>query len=131
MFSRSELALIKWRSMRRKVWFGGLDRVERAIINLTIECIERVRSIKLERIISTIVNKLTDAMKSALEKLTEDIGRPLAQKLSRIAWNWGNKSAVQWAEDHVFIQYLTVMQMGVLRIFKTQAFHVWRCKIGQ
>jgi len=105
--------------MRRKVWFRVLNRVERAIVNLTIGCVERVHSPKLERIISTIVNKLTNAMKSMLEKLTEDIGRPLAQKLSRIAWNWGNKSAVQWAEDYVFIQYLTVMQMDVLRIFKT------------
>ena len=118
MFSRSELTLIKWRSMRRKVWFRVLDRIERAIINLTIGCVQRVRSLKLERIISTIVDKLTNAMKSMLEKLTEDIGRPLAQKLSRIAWNWGNKSAVQWAEDHIFIQYLTIMQMNILKTFK-------------
>ena len=119
MFSRSELTFIKWRSMRRKVWFRGLDSIERAIVNLTIECVEKVRSLKLERIISTIVNKLANAMKSTLEKLTEDIGRPLAQKLSQIAWNWGNKSAVQWAEDPVFIQYLTVTQMDILRICKT------------
>lgn len=119
MFSKSELSLVKWRSMRRKLWFKVLDRVERAIINLTIECVERVCSLKLERIISTIVDKLTNAMRSMLEKLTEDIGRPLAQKLSRIAWNWGNKSAVQWAEDHGFIQYLTVMQTDIPKIYKT------------
>ena len=104
--------------MRRKVWFRVLDRIERAIINLTIGCVQRVRSLKLERIISTIVDKLTNAMKSMLEKLMEDVGRPLAQKLSRIAWNWGNKSAVQWAEDHIFIQYLTIMQMNILKTFK-------------
>jgi len=119
LFSRSELALIKSRSMRKKVWFRTLDRVERAIINLTIGCVEKVRSLKLESVISTIIDKLTNAMKNMLEKLTEDIGRPLAQKLSRIAWNWGNKSAVQWAEDHIFLRYLTVMHMDVLRIFKT------------
>jgi len=104
--------------MRRKLWFRILDKVERAIINLTIECVEKVRSLKLERIISTIVNRLTNATTS-MEKLAKDIGRPLAQKLSRIAWNWGNKSAVQWAEDHIFIQYLTVMQMDILGICKT------------
>lgn len=105
------MAFIKQRALRRAMWFKVLDRVERAIINLAIRCVERVRSQKLTRIMTTIVNKLTDAMKSRFKRLIENVGRPLARKMSQIAKAWGNVSAVRWVEDSGFIQYLAVMQM--------------------
>ena len=105
------MAFIKQRALRRAMWFKVLDRVERAIINLTIRCVKRVRSPKLTRIMTTIVKKLTDAMKSRFKRLIEDVGRPLAHKMSQIAKAWGYVSAVRWAEDSGFIQYLAVTQM--------------------
>lgn len=98
-------------ALRRAIWFKVLDRVEQAIINLTIRCVERVCSPKLMRIITTIVNKLTDAMRSRFKRLIKDVGRPLARKVSQIAKAWGYVSAVRWAEDSGFIQYLAVTQM--------------------
>lgn len=115
MFSWSELASIKQRAMRKGVWFRVLGKVERAIIDLTIKCVQKVRSSKLTKIVATIVNKLTDASKSRLKKLMDEVGRSLAQKLIQIAQKWGNKSAVQWAGDYGFIQYLVVTHVGSLK----------------
>ena len=118
LFSRSGLALIKRRAMRRRVWFKVLDRVERIILNLTIKCVARVRSPKLTGIMATIIDKLANAVKTQLKRLMEEVGRPLAQKLGRIAQNWGSVSATRWVEDHDFIQYLTVMCMNTPAMFK-------------
>lgn len=104
--------------MRRKLWFKVLGRVDRAIIDLTIKCVERVRSDNLVRIVAMIVDKLTYALKSRLERLVAKVGSKLAQKLSQIAWNWGNKSAVQWSKDPGFIQYLAVTHKNLPSMFK-------------
>ena len=118
LFSRSGLALIKRRAMRKRVWLKVLDRVERIILDLTIKCVARVRSPKLTGIVAIIIDKLVNAVKSRLRILMEEVGRPLARKLSRIAQNWGSVSATRWAEDHDFIQYLTVMCMNTPAMFK-------------
>lgn len=115
MFSWSELASIKQRAMRKGVWFRVLGKVERAIIDLTIKCVQKVRSSKLTKIVATIVNKLTDASKNRLKKLMDEVGRSLAQKLIQIAQKWGNKSAVHWAEDYAFIQYLAITYVSSLK----------------
>jgi len=104
--------------MRRRVWFKVLNRVERIILDLTIKCVETVRSPKLTGIVATIIDKLANAVKSQLKRLMEDIGCPLARKLSQIAQNWGSVSATRWAEDHDFIQYLTVTCINTPAMFK-------------
>jgi len=116
VFSWSELASIKQRAMRKGVWFRVLGKVERAIIDLTVKCVMKVRSAKLAKIVATIVNKLADASKSRLKRLIDEIGRSLAQKLIKIAQKWGNKSAVQWAENSDFIQYLVITHVSSLKI---------------
>lgn len=103
--------------MRRGVWFRVLNRGERGIIDLTIDCVERIRSLKLARIVVMIVNKLMDAVKGKLWRLMAEVGRPLAQKLSRIVRSWGNKSAVRWAWDLSFVRYLTVTYMNMPAMF--------------
>lgn len=118
LFSRRGLASVRQRALRKGLWFRVLDRVERAIVDLTIRCVERVRSSKLARILVKIVSKLEDAMKSRVERLMDEVGCLLAQKLSRIALNWGNKSADRWSDDPGFIQYLTIMQMNTPRMFQ-------------
>ena len=119
MFSRNELTLVKWKSIRRRVWFKVLDRVERSIIDLTIKCVDRVRSLKLAKMVVVIVNKLVGAMRNKLGRLMKTIGRSLAQKVSQIAQKWGNKSAVRWANELAFVRYLTVMCINTPATFKT------------
>ena len=116
--TKDELTKIKVRAIRRGVWFRVLSRVERASIDLTIKIVKKVRSLLLARVLASIVKKLLDAMESKVVRLMRKVGRSLAQKLSRIAQNWGNKSAAHWTADQGFTQYLTIMHMNTPAMFK-------------
>ena len=106
------------KAFRRRVWFKVLDKVERAIISLTIRCVDMVRSPKLAKIVTAIVTKLREAMKGKVDKLMMDVGLPLARKLSAIAKSWGNVSSNSWTMDSRFIRYLTIMQINMPNSFK-------------
>lgn len=57
MTSRQDLVRIKSRALRTRVWFKALSRGERAIVDLAIRCVEKVRSSILAGAISNIVGK--------------------------------------------------------------------------
>ena len=116
--SRFELTKMKVRAIRRGFWFKVLSRTERASIDLTIKVVERVRSLLLARVLGAIIRKLLDAMESRVAQVMREVGRGLAEKLSRIAQNWGNKSARHWTEDPSFVQYLAVTYMNTPAMFK-------------
>jgi hypothetical protein len=117
MFSKVELVLKRQKAMRKHVWFKVLNQSERAIFNLTIQCVEHIKSLKLAKIMTAIVEKLTYSMTGKVESLSENIGRPLAQRLSSLAFSWGNHEALEWAEDILFIRYLTIVKMNTPEIF--------------
>lgn len=94
--------------MRKRVWFRVLDRVERGIGDLTIRCVDVVRSSMLARMLRPVIEKLMDAMKSKVEKLMEKIGWSSAQKIAYLAVSWGNHKALNWAFDLGFAKYLTI-----------------------
>jgi len=102
------LTKIKTKAMRRGIWFKVLTRAERAQMDLTMRIVRRIRSSILAKVVTSIVKKLLDAMESKVARLMREVGHALVRKLSRIAQNWGNKSAHQWATDPGFIQYLTI-----------------------
>ena len=106
--SRSEILRVKAKALRKGVWYRILTRVERACIDLVIRLVERVRSCLLGKIVSDVLKKLDEAMESGVQRLMREIGGGLALKLSQVAQDWGNKSAVQWANDFGFIRYLAV-----------------------
>jgi len=110
---RSEIVRVKARAMRKGVWFRALTRVERACVDLAIKVVERVRSRLLQRVLSSVLNKLEEAMESQVRRLMREVGDNLVQNLSQIAQEWDNKSAVQWAKDSGFIQYLTITYMNM------------------
>ena len=117
MLSKAELVFKRQKAMRRHLWFKVLNRCERAIFNLTIRCVKQIKSSKLAKIMTAIVEKLTYSMKSKVEKLSEHIGRPIAQKISSLAVSWGNREAVKWAEDTSLMRYLTIVNMNMPKIF--------------
>lgn len=110
--TRDVLVSIRRVAMRKHVWFSVLGRVERAIVNLTIRCVEEVRSVKLAMIVKAIVDKLENAMESVVERLMETAGRTLAQRIAVIAVSWGNFKAAEWAFDEGFVKFLTVMELN-------------------
>jgi len=116
---KNELAKMKTVAMRRGIWFRVLSRGERALVDLTMRFVKRIRSFLLARVVSSIVEKLLDAMESKVSRLMREVGQPLAQKLSGIAQKWGNSSAVSWIADPGFRQYLTVLYINTPSMFKT------------
>lgn len=120
--TKEALARLKLRALRRGVWFRELKVSERQMMDLVIRIVDKVRSRVLAKVLSHIVNKLLEAMGNIPDVMEAVVGRVaywmmkngrcLAQELSRIANDWGNKSAYSWPADRGFIQYLTVMDLN-------------------
>jgi len=114
----NRLLVLKQKALRKRVWFKILDRAERAIVDLTIRTVKKVRSSTLKEMLMTISEKLMEAMECQIAKLTETIGRPLAQKIASLALSWGNRGALKWSHDSIFIRYLTVIEINTPVLFK-------------
>jgi len=112
------LARIRFEAMRRHVWFNVLSRLERGLVDFVIKAIDRPRSPKLIEVLARIIVKIKKSMISPVRRLMEQVGKPLAKKISAIALKWGNKSAAEWAEDKGFIKYLTIIDMNSIPGYK-------------
>jgi len=117
LLTREGLERVKKRALRFKAWFK-LDRFERAAIDLTIRVVERVRNSTLAQVILRIVDKLRQWLKPSLKERALNIGRPLAEKVSRIAQAWGNRKAKAWANDSNFIFYLGISWLNTSIIYR-------------
>ena len=96
------------RAVRQRIWFRALSRVERGIVDLTIRCVERIRSRALAGIVSTIVTKILKHLKPSFLETAMRVGRDLADEISSIAVEWGNECASRWRHDCDFVRYLGV-----------------------
>ena len=103
-----ELAEAKKTALRRRVWFKLLTRVERGIIDLTVRYVDSIKSKKLAKVVTAIMNKLQSAIENTVDRLVRTIGLPLTRKISNIANSWGNNSATLWANDLKFARFLTL-----------------------
>jgi len=106
--TRQDLTKIKSRALRTRVWFRALSKVERAILDLTIKCVENVRSRVLEGTISTITNKIMRSLEDVFLEKAERIGQDIAEALCAIGERWGNKTSSAWKCDRCFIRFLGV-----------------------
>ena len=88
-----------------------LDRAERALINLTIQVVDAVRSDRLAKVLSNPIEKLREAMKTLPERARE-VGRPLVERLSRVAQSLGYLEAGGWAGDESFVEYVGLCAMN-------------------
>jgi hypothetical protein len=117
-FSSVSLLRVRRQALRKGVWFRVLGSAERAILTLVPKCMETPRSARLIDMVAKIIVKIKDAFKSPMANLVNQAGRSLAAKLSRIAQEWGNKTAGEWAADKGFWKYLTIVNLS--RLFKEQ-----------
>lgn len=102
------LVKIKVRALRRKVWFKALSRVERGVIDLTIRCVERIRSHALMKTVLAIVNKLLRTLEENYLSKVEQAGRAIAEQICELARRWGNLRALLWKYDLDFVRFLGV-----------------------
>jgi hypothetical protein len=110
-FRLDELERVRLLAIRRRVFFRVLNRVERGMVYLVSRVTKSVRSRVLADALRSIMEKLLDAMESRVEQQMRSVGVPLAEKISRIAQGWGNRTAREWMRDAGFIRYLTIMTM--------------------
>jgi hypothetical protein len=75
LLTREGLEALRRRALRSKAWFR-LERAERAVVELTIRVVDRVKSSTLARIILGIVDKLRQWVKPSLKEVALSIGRP-------------------------------------------------------
>ena len=99
-------------ALRQGVWFKILSRVERGVIDLTVRYVDNIKSAKLAKVVTAIMDKLQSAMESIVDRLVRTIGVPLAKKISCIAVGWGNVSAKSWASDLSFAAFLVAMHIS-------------------
>ena len=102
-------------ALRRGVWYRVLNIVERGILDLTARYVAIIKSAKLAKIVSAILEKLKLASEGVVDRLVRTVGFSLAEKVSRIAQSWGNRIAVNWSKDADLARYLTVMKLNVER----------------
>jgi hypothetical protein len=107
-----KLSTLKHLALRKRVWYRCLSHLERSIIDLTVQCVECIKSSKLATVVTAIVQKLDTAMESMVDRLVWSVGFSLTQKISEIANKLGNISAKSWATDRVFARYLAVMALN-------------------
>jgi len=116
---REDVAKLKTIAVRRGLWFKALSTVERAIVDLTIRVVERVRSSVLKGVLKAIASKIVEALKAkSFRERAIVIGRALAERLVRIAERLGNKRAREWAEDPSFVMYLGVSWLNTPPMFR-------------
>lgn len=115
--SVGNLVVAKKLALRRHVWFRSLSRVERGIIDLTVQCVDSIKSTKLATVVTAIIEKLKLASESMVDRLARTVGFSLAQKISVLAQNWGNFTASNWASDAGFARYLAIIQLNSAKSF--------------
>jgi len=112
MFEKKDLVQLKLRAMRRGVWFRALSRIDRVLLELTVSVVPRVRSFKLAKMLSTIVERLEDALEGRVLHVFRRFGFQLARRISLLAQKWGNRSAQVWAYDMSFARFLAIMRLN-------------------
>jgi hypothetical protein len=114
---KTQLVKLKLKAMRSGVWFKALPRIDRVLLDLTIKVAGTVRSFTLAKNILTVVRKLESVMESKFVRAVKEIGFPSAKRLGRIAQEWGNLNAREWAVDLSFAKYLAAMSFNEPKLF--------------
>jgi len=106
VLTKQGLIKVKTRALRKGVWFKALSRIERSIVDLTIRCVEIIRSHKLAETVSGIINKILEALGSNFLKTVERIGTEIVEGICQIAEEWGNEDSSAWKYEVGFVRFL-------------------------
>src|SRR5438094_417082 len=90
--TREVLVGLKTRGLRGRVWYWGLDLMERGLVDLTIRWVDKVRSGRMTETLMRILEKLAQTLETGMGKVLSR-GRALAEMTSILAVNWGNAPA--------------------------------------
>ncbi len=105
--TREVLVGLKTRGLRRRVWYGALDRMERGLVDLTIRWVDKVRSGRMTETLMRILEKLVQALEHGMGRVLGR-GGELATRASELAVGWGNKAAFHWQFEQGFRRALSL-----------------------
>jgi len=103
---------VKTRALRQRVWFKAISRVERGIVDLTIRCVEVVRSPVLASAVLNIMGKILGVLREGFMERAEKAGREVVEKLCVLAERWGNESCSAWKQGDGFVRFLGVIALN-------------------
>jgi len=103
---------LKSRARKNGAWFETLSMTERAIMDLTIKCVERIRSPTLAKTITRIIGKLAETLHKTFIEKAQEIGTEISKRIVEIAQEWGNKKSSEWETDDDFIRFLGVTALN-------------------
>src|SRR6266702_331142 len=92
---------LRTRSLRKRVWYRALDRIERGLVDLTISCVDTVRNSTMARVLLRILGKLVQALEHGMARVLT-VGKELALRASELAVRWGNRDAYGWRVERSF-----------------------------
>jgi len=116
---REGLLRLKSVALRRGLWFKALSAVERAVVDLTIRVVERVRSSALMEALRSIASKIANALRArSFKERAMAIGEALAERVARAAERLGCEKAKEWARDPGFAMYLGVSWLNTSPVFR-------------
>ena len=112
MYTREFLLGLRRKAMRRRVWYGCLDGVDRGIFYLVTRVVDRIESDVLGVVVLRMVRRLRDALKSEFARVMESHGFRMAWDAAERAVEWGSGVAGEWARDVGYVRYLTVLTLN-------------------
>jgi len=116
---REGLLRLKSVALRRGLWFKVLSAVERAVVDLTIRVVERVRSPRLKEVLRSIASKVVEALKArSFRERAMAVGYVLAERVVRVAERLGRRGAREWASDPGFVMYLGTSWLNTSPVFR-------------
>src|SRR5947209_18951272 len=110
--TREVLVGLKSRGLRRRLWYSALSRMERGLVDLTIQWVDKVRSGRMTETLMRILAKLAQALETGMGKVLGK-GRILAARASELAVKWGNVSAYSWRYEQGFCRALDLGIVGL------------------
>ena len=115
--NKSLLIRIKHKAIRLKAWYR-LNNIERTIIDLTIKCVDKIKSKELKNVILKILNKIKEIFENDfLNKIYEN-GLKEIVKIIKITYSWGNRNSLKWIKDKSFIFYLGIKKINIPNIWE-------------
>jgi hypothetical protein len=109
MYTSSFLAEVRRKALRRRVWYGTLDRVERGVLSLATQVVDSVESVVLGVELVKIVSKLNVPMRSGFVRHMISFGVRRAREIRDQAVGFNYSEAKGWLWDWGFVRYLAVL----------------------
>jgi hypothetical protein len=112
MYTSTFLTEVRRKALRRGVWYGALDRVERGILSLAAQVVDWAESVVpgVEQV--KIIGKLNEAMKNQFQRRLGSYGLGRGLKVVGQALGWGYAAAGRGLSNPGLARFLTFLSLN-------------------